>query len=144
VILSWAIFGIETWQAFVASLPLTQHVILEQGSTGWQKIQSVFSWARMWGADVQAAYACQSVVAIVAVLAAIWVWVGKAPLAVRAGAMVAAMLLSTPYLLDYDLAVLAVPVAMLMRLGVEKGFRPFELCGFCRWRRDGWACMGSC
>jgi hypothetical protein len=37
----------------------TQTVVLEQGGTGWQKIQSIFSAVRMWGASVPTAYAIQ-------------------------------------------------------------------------------------
>jgi len=36
-------------------MTFTQTVVLEQGGTGWETIQSVFSAARMWGTSVHLA-----------------------------------------------------------------------------------------
>ena len=52
-------FGPHVWQAFLDSTRFTRTVVLEQGNTGWYKIQSVFAWARMWGAPIPLAYALQ-------------------------------------------------------------------------------------
>ncbi len=46
-----AAFGPQIWHVFLDSTRFTRVVALEQGNTGWYKIQSVFSWARMWGAS---------------------------------------------------------------------------------------------
>ncbi len=122
MILSWGIFGSDVWRAFFDASQLTQHVILEQGVTGWQKIQSVFSWARMWGADVTLAYVAQGFVAIGAVAVAAWIWLRRADFSLRVTALCAAMILATPYVLDYDLIILSVALAFLMRRGMEHGF----------------------
>src|SRR5579863_1843942 len=45
-------FGVQVWHAFFVGAEFTRTVVLEQGDTGWHKIQSIFSWARMWGAPV--------------------------------------------------------------------------------------------
>ncbi|HWC93066.1 MAG TPA: glycosyltransferase family 87 protein, partial [Pseudolabrys sp.] len=47
-----AAFGSEVWSAFFAFTKFTRIVVLEQGGTGWYKIQSVFSWVRMWGGGI--------------------------------------------------------------------------------------------
>ena len=52
-------FGMGVWHAFLVSTEFTRTVVLEQGNTGWYKIQSVFAWARMWGAPIPLAYALQ-------------------------------------------------------------------------------------
>ena len=126
IALSWVLFGTETWLAFFNSTTLTQHIILEQGSTGWKKIQSVFSLARMWGCDIPTAYVLQSLVALAALASAAWVWHRKATFSIRVAALSAAILLTTPYLLDYDLVILAVPIAFWAREGVKTGFQPYE------------------
>ena len=126
VALSWALFGTSVWQAFLKSTKLTQHIILEQGTTGWKKIQSVFSLARLWGCDITTSYALQGIVAALALLVTAWVWRRPTTLATRAAALCGAILLTTPYLLDYDLVILAVPIAFLARLGLETGFRAYE------------------
>jgi alpha-1,2-mannosyltransferase len=124
--LSYAAFGAVTWRAFFASTKMTQHYILEQGPTGWQKIQSVFSIARQWGAGIGSAYAWQVVVALFALAISGYLWRIKASLATRAAALCGAIALTTPYLLDYDLMILAIPIGFLARQGIETGFRPYE------------------
>ena len=57
-------FGTEVWTAFLASTEFTRSVVLEQGDTGWHKIQSVFSWVRMWGGGIALAYAVQGAVTL--------------------------------------------------------------------------------
>ena len=52
VAVSFAMLGGGVWHAFADSMKFTQTVVLEQGGTGWEKIQSIFSAARMWGAGV--------------------------------------------------------------------------------------------
>ena len=54
----------EVWRAFFAFAEYTRAIVLETGETGWHKIQSVFSWARMWGAPVPLAYAVQGAVTL--------------------------------------------------------------------------------
>ena len=48
---STGMFGTGIWQAFADSTAFTRDVVLEQGGTGWEKIQSIFSAMRMWGAE---------------------------------------------------------------------------------------------
>ena len=70
VAISFATLGGGVWHAFADSMNFTQTVVLEQGGTGWEKIQSVFSAARMWGAGVPLAYAAQ--IALALMLAHVW------------------------------------------------------------------------
>lgn len=123
---SYKFFGEETWLAFFNSLKLTRGIVLEQGSTGWEKIQSIFSVMRMWGGTVEMAYAAQGLFALVAAMAVAWAWKQKTDIRLQGAALVTASLLATPYILDYDLVALALPVAWLAACGMEKGFRPWE------------------
>ena len=45
----------------------------------------------------------------------------------KAAALAAGTLLTTPYLFMYDMMVLAIPVAFLVRIGLKGGFRAYEL-----------------
>jgi len=119
-------FGVSVWQAFLASTEFTRTVVLEQGNTGWYKIQSVFAWARMWGAPIPFAYALQgaAAVAVGAVLA--WLWRSAASYPLKAAALCLATILATPYSFDYDMMVLAPAVAFLTADGLARGFGPFE------------------
>jgi hypothetical protein len=119
-------FGPLVWQVFLDSTRFTRTVALEQGNTGWYKIQSVFAWARMWGASVPVAYALQG--ALVAGLggALIWLWRSTAAYPLKAAALCLAAILATPYTFDYDMMTLAPAIAFLAADGFARGFGPWE------------------
>lgn len=127
VAISFVLLGSGIWHAFADSMNFTQTVVLEQGGTGWQKIQSIFSAVRAWGASVPVAYAAQATLftALAATLA--WLWHSDAAFELQAAALALGSLLATPYVLDYDLVVLAVAIAFFARHGLRCGFRDFEI-----------------
>ncbi len=55
-----------------------------------------------------------------------WLWCQPVRYALKAAALSAAAVVVTPYLFIYDLTVLSVPVAFLVRDGMEQGFLPGE------------------
>ena len=60
--------------------------------------------------------------AAVAVLLVL-MWRGRnSPISLKAAALAAGTLLVTPYLFLYDVMVLAIAVAFLVRIGLEQGF----------------------
>jgi hypothetical protein len=123
--LTLTLWGWPVWAAFIHSLPLTQSVVIEQGATGWEKIQSAFSAARNWGAGISLAWGIQAAVTVAAIIGTMAVSRGAQPF-VRNAMVIAAALLSTPYLLDYDLVPLGMAIAFLVADGRERGFLPYE------------------
>ncbi|HTT49618.1 MAG TPA: glycosyltransferase family 87 protein [Pseudolabrys sp.] len=119
-------FGSEVWSAFFASTKFTRTVVLEQGGTGWYKIQSVFSWVRMWGGGIALAYAAQIAVTLALAAALIWLWRSQAAFSLKAAGLLIGSLLATPYSLDYDLMVLAPAIAYLCADGFARGFAPWQ------------------
>jgi hypothetical protein len=119
-------FGIETWTAFLASLPFSREVVIEQGATGFEKFQTLFGAVRLLGGTIPLAYAAQgaSTVACAAVIARLW-WT-KADWRSRSAALLAGSLLATPYALDYDMMVIGPAIALLVSRGLQDGFRPYE------------------
>jgi hypothetical protein len=126
VIVTTLVFGMDTWRAFFAFATYTRTVVLETGETGWHKIQSVFSWARMWGASVPLAYAIQGAVTLGVAAALVWLWRSPASFPLKAAALCLATVLATPYSLDYDLMLLAPAIASLVLDGLARGFGPYE------------------
>jgi hypothetical protein len=124
--LSLASFGVQPWIAFQQSLGFTRSVVLEEGNTGWEKIQSVFSAARMLGGSVPEAYALQGVVGALVLGAIAWLWHSRADTRLKYAALCAAALLTTPYCLDYDMVLLGPAVAFMVAHGLESGFAPLE------------------
>jgi hypothetical protein len=127
VAISLVTLGSGVWHAFIDSMTFTQTVVLEQGDTGWEKIQSVFSAARMWGASVHTAYAIQTALALTLAASLAWLWQSDAAFELKAAALATASLLATPYVLDYDLVALAVAIAFFASHGLNRGFHSFEI-----------------
>ena len=119
-------FGPHVWQAFLDSTHFTRLVVLEQGNTGWYKIQSIFAWARMWGGPIPLAYALQGVVTVALGAALIWLWRSSARYPLKAAALCLATILATPYSFDYDMMVLAPAIAFFAADGLARGFGPWE------------------
>ena len=122
-----ALFGVSVWTAFAGSEEFTRTVVLEQGGTGWQKIQSLFSAVRMWGGTIDMAYGAQIVLAVALAVSLVWLWRSRASFDLKAAGLVTASLLVTPYMLDYDLMALAVAGVFLIRHGLAHGFRDYEV-----------------
>lgn len=125
--LSVGILGVDIWKAFLASTDVTQRLVFESGTTGWEKFQSVFSAVRAWHGSLFAAYGAQTVLALVLAIALAWLWTSKAAYELKASALATASLLATPYALDYDMVVLAVSIAFFVRHGLAHGFRDYEI-----------------
>jgi alpha-1,2-mannosyltransferase len=119
-------FGPHVWTAFFDSTRFTRLVALEQGDTGWYKIQSVFAWARMWGAPIQLAYLVQGAVSVSVGVALIWLWRSATSHPLKAAALCLAAILATPYTFDYDMMVLAPAIAFFAADGLTRGFGPWE------------------
>jgi len=119
-------FGPPVWHAFLDSTHFTRVVALEQGDPGWYKMQSVFAWARMWGAPIPLAYAPQGALVITLAAALIRLWRSGASYPLKAAAVCLATILATPFTFDYDMMVLAPAIAFLAVEGVTDGFGPWE------------------
>ena len=65
----------------------TQTVVLEQGGTGWQKIQSIFSAVRAWGVSVPVAYAVQASLLLSLAASMAWLWHSDAAFELKAAAL---------------------------------------------------------
>jgi hypothetical protein len=129
-------FGTTPWTAFFHWLPLTSKALLTQDHTAWAdhtdwyKFQSLFAMVRLLGGDATLAWLLQSALTVVAAIAVIAMWRSKwIAFELKAAALAVGILLATPYVYLYDLAILAVSVAFLMRLAIKTDFRPGEAAG---------------
>ena len=105
-------FGVDEWARWLSVSGAVQSV-MDSGTVGFAKMQSVFSGLRLLGAAAVTAYAVQGSVAVAAALILFFA-VRRTGLTVEAaGATLVAALLTTPFLLDYDLVLLGFPIALL-------------------------------
>lgn len=129
-------FGTTPWTEFFHWLPLTSKALLTQDHTAWAdhtdwyKFQSLFAMVRLLGGDATPAWLLQSALTVVVAIAVIAMWRSKwIAFELKAAALAVGILLATPYVYLYDLAILAVSVAFLMRLAIKTDFRPGEAAG---------------
>jgi hypothetical protein len=124
---SWLAFGTESWQAFFHWMPMFSQAFLTEGKATWWKLQSLFSLVRYFGGTEQLAWAFQWVLTASVAVALVLMWRSRVKYSVKAAALASGTLLTTPYLFMYDMMVLAIPVAFLVRVGLKNGFRAYEL-----------------
>jgi hypothetical protein len=127
---SWLVLGHETWLRFLEIAPAAR-VAMEQNLVGYEKMQSLFAGLRLLGAPLALAYSAQILAAIVAAGLLVMLCRREPPRSQtgcgdQGAALVLATLLASPFLLDYDLMLLAIPLAWLFMEGRTHGFAPWE------------------
>jgi hypothetical protein len=123
--LSYAVFGAEAWRGFYAVSDLSRRT-LEEGLVSYAKMQSPFATARLPGAPVSLAYAIQFVVSGASILVVASVWRRPVAQDLKNAVLLLATPLATPFVLDYDLTILALPIAWLSARILREGPVPYE------------------
>jgi len=123
--LSLAAFGVSTWRSFLHGSSFARRA-LEENLIGYEKMQSVFAAARLLHGSVGIAWILQAASAGAALAALFSLYRKGRPQSGEAAAVVCAALLATPFLLDYDLMLLAIPMCWMTAEGLRRGFLPFE------------------
>ena len=124
---SWIAFGTDSWQAFFHWMPMLSQAFFTEGRATFFKLQSVFGLVRTVGGSEQLAWTFQWITSGTVVISVVMLWRSRADFALKAAALAAGTLLVTPYLFLYDMMVLAIPVGLLLRIGLAGGFRRGEL-----------------
>lgn len=124
--LTFLTWGTPVWEAFVRSIPLTRAIVLEPSETPFEKFQSAFAWMRLWGEPLSVAYGVQALIAAAVLIACLWIWRGPIDHRLKAAAVLAGTLLTSPYVLDYDFIVLGMAIAFVVADGIDNGFRRWE------------------
>ena len=125
--LSWFAFGTESWQAFFHWIPMFSQAFLTEGRAPWFKMQSIFALVRYVGGTEQLGWIFQWVMTAAVAVVLVVMWRSRLPYALKAAMLAAASLLTTPYLFMYDLVVLGIAVAFLIRAGLDDGFARHEV-----------------
>ena len=121
---AWA-FGPQLWVEWLDASARAQ-IAMADGAVGFGKMTSVFAALRLLGTASVAAYAVQALVA--AMVAALVVTHGwrKGWRPGLAALVLAGAPLATPFVLDYDMVLLAFPMLWLTGEGLRGGFLPYE------------------
>ena len=122
-LVAWLVFGAESWQAFWDHLPLAGDY-LRSGVLPWDKMASMFAAARLLGASATLASGLQAIAALAVAALGIQAWRQGGSLELRAALAVIGTTIAVPALYDYDLVLLAIPIAILAADGLSAGWMP--------------------
>jgi alpha-1,2-mannosyltransferase len=130
------VFGAEIWPAFVTNMGLARRSWMEPENPLYHQFWiTVFGAVRLHGGSLAWAYGLQTAATVAAASSLVGVLLlGRA--GARSGralgaAMAACIPFCSPFMLEYDLMVLAVPMAWLMSEGLCNGFRRGEIVALC-------------
>jgi arabinofuranan 3-O-arabinosyltransferase len=126
---SWIAYGSASWAAFLHWMPETSRVILGEGGTQFERLQSLVGFVRAHGGSEPLAWAVQMTVALALATGLVWLWRSRAPYELKAAALAAGAVIATPYVFIYDEAVLAAAVAFLLRFALARGVAVGEAIG---------------
>jgi hypothetical protein len=118
---SYVVLGQSAWAGFLANAPAARADI-ESLPIKWRFAQSFYAGIRLAGGGLALGYAGQALLAVTAIgimSTLCWRRRGAGP---EMAALAVAILLVTPFLYDYDLVLLAAPMAWLAGQGVRSGF----------------------
>jgi hypothetical protein len=125
VLLSALLFGVESWQGFLAAFA-GSHQTYEAGKVDFAAFISPWGAMRLIGLSPGAAYLVQATATIAAAGAVVRAWRGRASLPVRAATLIAGTLVALPLALYYDMVLAMVAAAWLTRAALVGGFKPWE------------------
>lgn len=118
-------FGTEPWLAFLGGVPGVSDR-LASGAMPLFKMTTPFAAARYAGLPVWAAMVFYAAFAVAAAGAVTLVWRRVREAELRAAMLAAGVFLVAPYGFYYEMIVLALPVAILAKRGLTRGWLPFE------------------
>jgi hypothetical protein len=114
-------YGTDVWPHWLAVTRAAQAAMAE-GAVPFAKMQSLFAAARLLGAPAGIAYALQGILTLGVTAAVGWASWRRGYDAGLAALVLAGAPLATPFVLDYDLVLLAFPLIWM----TTQGFRPWE------------------
>ncbi|MGX7894996.1 glycosyltransferase family 87 protein [Tsuneonella sp. HG222] len=125
-LLSWLAFGTSTMLAYTESWPVSAMLVREAQPEFLLRMATPYAQVRLFAGPTVAAVLAALIAVGMAILAmASWRRLGRDAMATGA-LMLAATALASPYLFNYDLPFLVLPVLWLALQGVRVGFRPWE------------------
>jgi hypothetical protein len=124
---SWLAFGSAPWIEFFQGLSTASQVSLSEGRADWAKLQSLFGLVRTLGGGEPLAWGLQAAWSGATVAIVCATWRSRLSFNLKAAALVTGALVVSPYIFIYDLVVLAVAMAFLLREMQSTGYRAGDL-----------------
>ncbi len=123
-------FGTDIWPAFMADMAVARRDWLEPTNPQYlQYFATVYGAVRLHGGSLALAYGAQAVVSVAAAFLLVRALRQRAPApsgGAEGAAIAACVPFCSPFMLEYDLVVLAVPMVWLLGEALRDGFRRGE------------------
>jgi hypothetical protein len=118
-------FGFEGWASFLHTL-LTRQSTLSPDAAVPLALHSVFGLLRWVETGGVVSWGGHLIVAAIVALTVWVVWAKPIPFSLKAAVLCIGSVMVPPYILFYDLCILTIAVAFLVRDGISRGFLPGE------------------
>jgi arabinofuranan 3-O-arabinosyltransferase len=118
-------FGPQGWSSFFHTL-LARHSTLSPDATVPLALHSVFGFLRWAEASEPVSWIGHLLVAAIVAMSVCLVWAKPVPYSLKAAILCIGSVMVTPYVFFYDLCILSIAVAFLVRDGMSRGFLPGE------------------
>lgn len=115
-----AVLGWDTAPAFLAALG-TARDVLGAGTLHWAKMPGPFVFALALGLGEAVAWALHGAIALGVAVTVGMLWWRRAPTPLAGAVLACGALIATPFAYDYDLILLAIPIAAMAWHGVRTG-----------------------
>jgi hypothetical protein len=115
-----AAFGYQGWPSFIDLLWHRNSTLSPDGVQ--LELQSIYGLLHWAGASAWLSWTVHLAVAIVVAIAVCAVWAKPIPHSLKAAVLSIGALMVTPYVLRYDLCILSISVAFLVKDGLSRGF----------------------
>ena len=117
-------FGYQGWQCFIDLLYHRNSSLSTDG--GELALQSAYGLLHWAGASAWLSWTVHLTLAVVVAIAVCLVWAKPIPQSLKASILCIGAVTITPYVLHYDLCILSIAVAFLVKNGLSRGFLPGE------------------
>jgi hypothetical protein len=118
-------FGSDGWSSFFQTL-IDRHATLSPDGKVELALHSVFGLLRWTHAAAWVSWVGHLSIAVIVALTVWAVWTKPIPFSLKAAVLCIGSVLVSPYILFYDLCILSIAVAFLVRDGIIRGFLPGE------------------
>jgi hypothetical protein len=126
LLLSWLAFGTNTMAGYINSWEASAAIMRSADADFLVRMATSYAQLRIYGGEtLAAAVAGVLAIAMIVLVAFSWRRFGQDGMATGA-LMLTATALASPYLFNYDLPFLILPILWLVSEGLRRGFRPWE------------------
>jgi len=119
--------GIETWQSFIEeSIPFSRSLIEYGIGPLMHMMPTPVMTARLFGLESSTGYWIQAIFAIYGILGVAWAFARKGPRDLVYATIFVGTFMVTPYVHNYDMALVSVALILIFNHSTENGFLPGE------------------